>query len=574
MIIIFMNYMKITHFLKFSLGFVLLSLSFVFFSCKKDDPAPVVPEVDYGYEHLTALSVVLKGKLDVPEASVEEYGFQYENDRTGISTLVQAHYVDERNRYSLAIRNLEPDTQYAFRSFCRVDGEISYGEVFTFTTKELSTVVTTHSVSDLTGISVNLNGRLDDGLFYAYDAAVLEYGFKWGKSATSLDKKEVCDQLSVNAFSTSLFNLLPSTQYAFQAYFKVGSREFVGATITFTTEDATNLSSFESANCYVVSTSGGYKFKAVMGNDLSASLYDANQAEVLWESFGTSTAPSRGDIIRNLSYSDDYVNFTTPSPLKNGNAVIAVRDVAGNILWSWHIWVCDKYDPANHIQTYFNEAGKMMDRNLGATSDTPGDVRAFGLLYQWGRKDPFLGSCETSRAVSTLASWPLPVASDADNGTIAFAVAHPTSFIKYNDLNSDWFYSGTSSTDDSRWQSEKTIYDPCPPGWQVPAGGPNGVWATASNVASGYFSHPFDSTNKGMNFSGKFGSYNSVWYPAAGYLLGRDGGLTFVGSGGYWYSHTTADSFVYTLSLDGDGKVGPTRIDGRAHAMSVRCCRQ
>ena len=45
-----------------------------------------------------------------------------------------------------------------------------------------------------------------------------------------------------------------------------------------------------------------------------------------------------------------------------------------------------------------------MDRNLGATSAALGDVGALGLLYQWGRKDPFLGSLsitESEVAAST-----------------------------------------------------------------------------------------------------------------------------------------------------------------------------
>ncbi|MCC8143462.1 MAG: hypothetical protein LIO97_05900 [Tannerellaceae bacterium] len=32
-----------------------------------------------------------------------------------------------------------------------------------------------------------------------------------------------------------------------------------------------------------------------------------------------------------------------------------------------------------------------MDRNLGALSSTPGNGLALGLMYQWGRKDPYPG---------------------------------------------------------------------------------------------------------------------------------------------------------------------------------------
>ena len=49
-----------------------------------------------------------------------------------------------------------------------------------------------------------------------------------------------------------------------------------------------------------------------------------------------------------------------------------------------------------------------MDRNMGAISASPGNIGALGLLYQWGRKDPFLGSSSTGGYVVTNStiSWP------------------------------------------------------------------------------------------------------------------------------------------------------------------------
>jgi hypothetical protein len=98
----------------------------------------------------------------------------------------------------------------------------------------------------------------------------------------------------------------------------------------------------------------------------------------------------------------------------------------------------------------------MMDRNLGATSAKPGDASALGLLYQWGRKDPFLGSTSISEdieAASTL-KWPDPVASTKETGTIAYSVSHPTTFITTREENYDWYYTGEFSTDNTRWQEE------------------------------------------------------------------------------------------------------------------------
>ena len=42
-----------------------------------------------------------------------------------------------------------------------------------------------------------------------------------------------------------------------------------------------------------------------------------------------------------------------------------------------------------------------MDRNLGALSNEIGDVANRGMLYQWGRKEPFLPSSVAYQSVPT-----------------------------------------------------------------------------------------------------------------------------------------------------------------------------
>lgn len=209
----------------------------------------------------------------------------------------------------------------------------------------------------------------------------------------------------------------------------------------------------------------------------------------------------------------------------------------------------------------------MMDRNLGATSATPGDVGAIGLLYQWGRKDPFLGS----KAASTI-TWPSAVSSDSSNGTIAYATANPTTFIKYNSDNQDWYYTGSSSTDNTRWttsEKDKSIYDPCPVGWRVPD---EGSWSKALGSSSSFTeSSLYSSTNKGMNFSGRFGSASTIWYPTSGYRNGKDGNLSDVGFYGYCWSASPGSNYAYYLLFSYEGGVSPSRGSNRAGGRSVRC---
>ena len=324
-----------------------------------------------------------------------------------------------------------------------------------------------------------------------------------------------------------------------------------------------SLSDIGTANSYIVSEPGVYSFLAVKGNS-SESVGDLASAEVLWESFGTSETPSAGSLIASVSVGSGSIVFEVAEPYREGNAVIAAKDASGTILWSWHIWSTDQPQE----QVYYNNAGTMMDRNLGATSATPGDVGALGLLYQWGRKDPFLGSSSirsNTMAKSTL-SWPSAVSSSSSTGTIGYATEHPTTFIKYNGYNYDWHY----SADITRWQSDKTIYDPCPVGWRVPDGGDNGVWSNALASSSSFYG-TYDKTNEGMNFSGKFGSASTIWYPASGWRYNDDGVLGNTGYGGYYWSVTLGGYNAYSLYFFYNTDVNPTNYYYRARGFSVRC---
>ena len=323
----------------------------------------------------------------------------------------------------------------------------------------------------------------------------------------------------------------------------------------------------ETANSYIVSTSGTYKFKLVKGNS-SISVGSVSSVEVLWESFGTDVKPYEGDLVKDVSYADGYIQFSTPSSFREGNAVIAAKNSSGEILWSWHIWLTDQ--PKG--QTYYNNAGTMMDRNLGATSADAGDVGALGLLYQWGRKDPFLGSSSISGSTEAKStkSWPSPVSASTSKGTVDYATENPMTFITADDSsNYDWHY---SSRNNDLWKSSKTIYDPCPAGWRVPDGGSNGVWSKACG-SSLWFEDYYHSSDEGMNFYSEFGSA-SIWYPASGYRGAFDGSLGYVGSSGFYWSVAPYRDNAYGLYFYYDGFVGPSDNFFRADGQSVRCLQE
>lgn len=325
----------------------------------------------------------------------------------------------------------------------------------------------------------------------------------------------------------------------------------------------TDLSAEGTANCYLVKMHGNYKFRAVKGNS-DDTVGNVKGVEVLWESFGTDVKPDVGDLVTNVGYKNGYVYFSTPEIFGNGNASIAVRNSKGVILWSWHIW-CSQEGWNDHV--YPNNAGTMMDRNLGATSAVPGDVGAFGLLYQWGRKDPFMGgACAmsgTALAAST-GSWTTVTSSR----TIDYAEENPMTFI----ASGEWC-TGTGAYDSDytkRWmESVKTMYDPCPVGYRVPKGGNDGFWATANVKSKG------DSSNRGIYWTLADGE-TTAWYPAVG-SRSNTGELLNVGSGGYCWSASpspSSSSFAYYLGFAYGDNVSPASNNNRIFGFSVRCVRE
>ena len=337
-----------------------------------------------------------------------------------------------------------------------------------------------------------------------------------------------------------------------------------------------DISYGDPANCYVVTETGYYSLPTVKGNS-NETVGEVASVKVLWESFGNRKKPQAGDLISELSYNNGKIYFHASE--RKGNAVIAAKDAKGTILWSWHIWMTDK----PRKQTYNNNAGIMMDRNLGATSATPDDISSFGLLYQWGRKDPFPGAGElavkidwTDSMVETTGAWPDAVASDATTGTIEYALANPMTFILGNGNNRDWLYSEDGANDNSRWQSEKTIYDPCPAGWRIPDGGENGIWAKAlGSTVQDWESEAWSTEESGVDLSETdktLATGVSVWYPFEGLFYGSNGKMGGASEiGGYW-SVTTRSKDAYVFSASKRDKTIYNYLDGqRSHGCSVRC---
>lgn len=476
--------------------------------------------------------------------------------------------VGPSSSFDVTVSGLSRKTMYYVQAYVTNSAGTAYGEILSFETMAELPVVFTLAVSGITDVAAVSGGEItDDG-----GDEIVARGVVWGKTSIPVvgTDTQTTDGTGAGKYTSDITGLSFETIYYVRAYAVNSAGTAYGEAVQFTSgkldmANVMNLAEAGTANCYIISGTGIYRFPTMKGNS-NESVGDVASVEVLWESFGTSVTPNVGDLVDVALFRDGQIVIGTSS--KEGNSVVAAKDSSGNILWSWHIWLTDQPEE----QVYYNNAGIMMDRNLGATSATPGEVGALGLLYQWGRKDPFLGSSSissTTEAKSTI-TWPSTVSSNTSNGTIEYATANPTTFIGLKTSNWDWYYTGSSSTDDTRWQSEKTIYDPCPVGWRVPDGGEDGVWSKALGSSSSH-TRTYDGSNKGMNFSGKFGDASAIWYPAVGDRDGFDGMLGYVGSGGRYWSVALDGYYAYSLGFSDDGFVVPLCDDGRAYGRSVRC---
>ena len=391
-----------------------------------------------GASKLPATSAELSGEVaDDNGETITDRGFVWMTGTGTPSTSSgnRIQVIGTTGEFSATLEDLEPNQTYSFRAYAVNSKGTSYGETLQFNI-DLPTV-TTNDVTAITDNSAMSGGVIvDNG-----GGEILAKGVVWSRSQNpTVENSFKTDEGSgADSFTSYLTALTPGRTYYVRAYAANAVGTAYGVQQEFKTTGEAPYIALEAANCFIVSSSETYSFKTVKGNS-SESVGDVASAEVLWESFGTSETPSVGSLISSVSYADGKISFSTPQSYREGNAVIAAKDASGTILWSWHIWLTDQ--PQG--QAYYNNAGTMMDRNLGAISATPGGVGALGLLYQWGRKDPFLGSSSISENIGakSTVTWPSKVKSESNTGTIEYATAHPTTFI----TGDDWYYTGYSST--------------------------------------------------------------------------------------------------------------------------------
>lgn len=349
-----------------------------------------------------------------------------------------------------------------------------------------------------------------------------------------------------------------------------------------------------------------------LGNDISDPyIYNnagcgANDAVLLWE--------DQLGLVRNVTLSADKktIEFEIPqNSIRQGNALVGVRDDDGKIMWSWQIWVTDYVNGSgtiaitsggHDIKLYPRSVGQILGGDVvtftpqsvkvrftqtdvpaglepltktvefqqtGITITTP-DTFSY---YQWGRKDPMMSDVthwydtahQEHTSISTLDYNDLPAGENVEE----FWIQNPQYFWK-GDHNYVYQYLNLWNANLSTSAYVKTIYDPSPVGAMVPGAE---VLRNAFLNSTAEFQDAATSGHNGFNVTLTNGE--QIFFFALGYRSSSLG--TTTGSGNvseYWTNgaltnRTEARSLVISHSTSGSSTASVLQ-EPRGHGFGIR----
>lgn len=234
-------------------------------------------------------------------------------------------------------------------------------------------------------------------------------------------------------------------------YLKITNQNETGSA-----DKPTSLASGESANCYMVDEAGYYSLPLYYGNSMGKTVAEGhtngltyypnhlNQKITSGEITGAEDAvlcwqdsPDLIDSVKLDAAKKNLIFHIRTHTLAQGNALLAVRNAAKQIIWSWHIWVTphkeefysqrwtskdgtNSYDLAaynlgwcDHHETdearnfklkavidmsaYGGGASEEVEIGTFRQIELKGSDAGDNTYYQWGRKDPMLGGIYNSK---------------------------------------------------------------------------------------------------------------------------------------------------------------------------------
>ena len=366
---------------------------------------------------------------------------------------------------------------------------------------------------------------------------------------------------------------------------------------------------------YQTSNSGPYilqHFKDHAGVDInnpwiektnSGANSGVDDAEVVWADEAGLVKFGATKIVRDAG-NNAFVQFEVPADkIKNGNAVIAVKK-NGTIVWSWHLWFI--HDDALNTVTctnFQNHEYKFTQETLGwkytalsgstysaprkvrvkveqtvanggvkqsayiTITQNPGNARqGYSTLYQFGRKDALPGTDTTPEGSFSV--------EQGSGYSLQNTIQHPDIFYGWLSGYINVYFRNIWSADNtSEGYNDnpvvKTVYDPCPAGFKMPA----------SNAFTGFTKYGQNyglmnvngAWDLGWNFNNKITSPDAtVYFPASGLRNVSDGSLSDVGGIGYYWSAVPVNSDHGCCLYIGQVSVGPKEYFYRSSGHSVR----
>lgn len=336
-------------------------------------------------------------------------------------------------------------------------------------------------------------------------------------------------------------------------------------------------------------------------------------AEVVWA--------DAADLVHSPSIVHDsgnaFLDFEVKaSDIQSGNAVVAVKK-GGTTVWSWHLWFApkdalDKIPVTNHQGKVYNFTKEALGwkptqwsgstyssartvkvkveqtvANNGAKAYTvinitqnPGGVKkGTTTLYQFGRKDAFPGV-----AKADLASNSHFTEDAGDNMSIMNGIQHPDLYYIWgSNWENNYSYNNLWSADNTaRGFNDnsvvKTVYDPCPVGFKMPASNAFTGFTTTGQNSSTQSEFNIDDTSNSQTFQNNLGhnfwtnssKTATIYFPASGCRDNSDGSLRAIGSfGSYWSAYCNVSNYGCFLIFY-SGLVNPLYVGNRANALAVR----
>ena len=328
-----------------------------------------------------------------------------------------------------------------------------------------------------------------------------------------------------------------------------------------------DLSRYGTANSYIINSANyGYSFDAtVKGNGDSSLVGNVDTSvntgwiDILWSDMPNYNGNPTVQLVSN-QLSNHRVLFKVlgnPNDINDkslkseGNVILAAYKDSSKqeILWTWHLWITDRVNIHGNPNGYL-----VQDRNLGAIAAAPENgqgTNMWGLYYQWGRPTPFKGGI-TLQSTTELAE------------TVDEAVKNPTTLYG-NGSSGDWLQTRNNMLwgyQNDFTKAQKTIYDPCPPGYMV---ADKRVW---ESVATYQTTNGWNELGAKIEVGG-----NIVWYPIQG-SIGANGSLNQAESGVRMWSSVVdinQSGYPFELRYNSSGNATTTASQYRHTALPVRC---